>query len=261
MKIFLSWSGDRSRCIAETLRTWLPDVISFFEPWISSEDIEKGARWIQDIGCQLEDTDIGIVCLTPENIEALWILFESGALAKALDRACVCTYLYGLRPGDLKGPLVQFMATQANKADTFRLLATLNEGLAEKKRSDTQLKRLFDRWWPGLEKELTSIPSTHDVHQGPRTDRELLEELLDITRQQIKGPVFPAPFRVKTMIPFDHLFIGKDVYEFAERVQLVDNPDDPNAVQWAHKLPVTRSASSLEGLWCSRWYEEGFEGR
>ena len=44
MKLFISWSGTRSRALGNALRSWLPKVIpdlSFFH----SEDIPKGKNW------------------------------------------------------------------------------------------------------------------------------------------------------------------------------------------------------------------------
>ncbi|MBE0393338.1 hypothetical protein BJQ96_03202 [Flavobacterium sp. PL0002] len=36
MKIFLSWSGNKSKLIAESLKDWLEQVIQSTEPWIST---------------------------------------------------------------------------------------------------------------------------------------------------------------------------------------------------------------------------------
>ena len=44
MKVFLCWSGTRSKGIANALHEWLPRVIQALDPWISV-DIDKGARW------------------------------------------------------------------------------------------------------------------------------------------------------------------------------------------------------------------------
>ena len=39
MKIFISWSGEQSREMAEALRDWIPDVLPEAEPWMSVADI------------------------------------------------------------------------------------------------------------------------------------------------------------------------------------------------------------------------------
>jgi hypothetical protein len=187
MKVFISWSGDRSRRIASLLKTWLNDTIQQLEPWISSEDISKGARWSDDLMKELEATNVGILCLTPDNLLAPWILFESGALAKTIDKSRVCTYLYGLKPSDIEGPLVQFQATIANKNDTLALLHSLNNLLPDnEKRTNEQINRSFDRWWPDLKKAFNDIPTNESNNEQVRTDRDLLEEIVDIIRFQAK---------------------------------------------------------------------------
>ena len=108
MKVFISWSGETSKAVAETLHDWIPNVIQAVKPWISSENIDKGARWSADMAKQLGETRVGVICLTPDNLEEPWILFEAGALSKTLEQTYVCPYLFGVKPSNLKGPLFNF---------------------------------------------------------------------------------------------------------------------------------------------------------
>ena len=61
MKVFISWSGDISHKVAMVLYGWLPDVIQSIDPYVSSEDIHKGTRWIMDISTELEKSAFGIL--------------------------------------------------------------------------------------------------------------------------------------------------------------------------------------------------------
>src|SRR5690349_13640049 len=115
MKVFISWSGARSRAVAELLNDWLKCVLQALRPWLSTQDIDRGALWFTEIHGQLNDTSIGIVCLTQENKNRPWILFESGALAKGLSTSRVCTLLIDLEPSDLDDPLAQFNHTFPRK--------------------------------------------------------------------------------------------------------------------------------------------------
>ncbi len=126
MEVFISWSGTRSHAIARALHGWLPQVINALRPWLSSTDIDKGARWSQDISARLNNAKAGIICLTPNNLSSPWILFEAGALSKSIDASYVCTFLVELEPAAVAQPLAQFQATRAEKDDVLRLLKTLN---------------------------------------------------------------------------------------------------------------------------------------
>src|SRR5437867_7923672 len=57
MKVFICWSGERSKAVAEALASWLRQVVHGIEPWLSTR-IPKGARWELEIGAQLEDTSV-----------------------------------------------------------------------------------------------------------------------------------------------------------------------------------------------------------
>ena len=53
MKVFISWSGTRSKLIATALRKWLPYIMQSVEPWMSDTDINAGARWSREIEKEL----------------------------------------------------------------------------------------------------------------------------------------------------------------------------------------------------------------
>jgi hypothetical protein len=128
MRIFISWSREPSRTVAEALRDWLPDVIQTLDPWMSSMDIPAGARWNTEIAEALAPTKIGILCVTQENQQEPWVLFEAGALAKTVKDALVCPYLIQMHAADLKeGPLTQFQVKLADRKGTFELLSTINQ--------------------------------------------------------------------------------------------------------------------------------------
>lgn len=185
MKVFISWSGDLSRKLAEVFRSWIPAVLQTVRPYFTPDDVEKGARWGQEISKELEASSVGIFCLTSENLEAPWIMFEAGALAKQLDKSRVCPILFGrVENTDLKGPLVQFQAATFSKLEIKKLLATINSQSAEGKLEATTLDKVFEMWWPQLDKEIARVLEEHKAPTANtiRTDRELLEEILELSR-------------------------------------------------------------------------------
>src|ERR1041384_999278 len=101
MRVFLSWSGPRSKYVASALRNWLPRVIQAVEPWMSDHDIASGSRWSDEIDVILEECKVGIICLTPENQNNAWLMFESGAVSKTLSDTFVIPFLYGLTPREI----------------------------------------------------------------------------------------------------------------------------------------------------------------
>ena len=171
MKVFISWSGARSKEAARALHGWLPIVINAVQPWMSAEDIEAGARWGAYVADELSQTKFGIICVTPENQQAPWILFEAGALAKTLDKTYVCPYLIGLTSAQMEpGPLTQFQAKQADQQQTWELLRTINRALLEGSIPEDRLRRIFDKWWPELAWIFHKLTFSHFLAWGPLLD-------------------------------------------------------------------------------------------
>jgi len=158
MKVFLSWSGERSKKIATELREWIPKVLHNVETWTSKDDIDPGDRWSEKLAEELNDTSFGIICLTPENCSAPWLIFEAGALSKSLESARVVPYLFEIKPPELSGPLAQFQAAFADKEGTEKLIRELNEKLDEKQRlTEKDLDEAFNIWWPNFDKKMLQV--------------------------------------------------------------------------------------------------------
>ena len=161
---------------------------------MSEHDIPKGKRWLSHMNDQLAEVGTGIICLTPDSLNAPWVLFEAGALAKSLTESFVCPYLFKLTPTTVEWPLAQFQLTEANKDDTRKLLSTINDALEDNKLTAGDLDESFEKWWPDLEHDLKGIKPK--VSESPkRTDRELLEETLGVVRQLARA--IPTPGRTE----------------------------------------------------------------
>lgn len=184
MKVFISWSGDRSKKIAELLHDWLKCVIQATKPWISSKDIDRGSLWLLELTDQLKETSIGIICLTQENKNKPWILFEAGALAKGLTINRVCTLLIDLKPEDIENPLTQFNHTLPDKTGMLSLIKTINSTLKDQSLDERILEEVFDTYWikfeKGLQRVIQETPLREDIE--PRSEENILLEVLRTTR-------------------------------------------------------------------------------
>lgn len=184
MKVFISWSGARSKATAELLSDWLKCVIQAIRPWISTRDIDRGALWFSEISDQLKDTTVGIVCLTHENKNRPWILFESGALAKGLSSNRVCTLLVDLKPADLEDPLAQFNHTLPDKDGLWSLVRTLNSCLGTSGLDERILEQVFATYWEQFDSKFKQVLKQFPPSEKPepRSEKNLLAEILDNTR-------------------------------------------------------------------------------
>lgn len=186
LELFISWSGDKSKKIAEAIREWIPCVVQAVKPYYTPEDIDKGQRWGIEISKKLETSKLGIIILTPSNLNAPWLMFEAGALSKSFDSASVCPLLFGVSPAEVKGPLVQFQCSIFNESEMLKLLRSINNKLESDKLEEKTLNTTFELFWPKLERQIFEIISSSDSTestQANRSDRDILEEVLRLTRK------------------------------------------------------------------------------
>ena len=185
MKVFLSWSGSRSKEVANFLSEWLCCVIQATRPWVSTRDLDRGSLWFGEISDQLKDTSVGIVCLTNENKSRPWILFEAGALAKGLSTSRVCTFLIDLEPKDIEDPLAQFNHTMPQRESVLGLVRTLNSTLGIGALDLRILEQVFDTYWPQFEQKFKHIVASTEAGLAPskaRPKEDVLGEILENTR-------------------------------------------------------------------------------
>lgn len=209
--VFISWSGEISEKLASCITEWLPSVLQTTKPYFSPNDIEKGTKWNSEVSKKLEETKIGLICLTRNNIEAPWIIFEAGALSKSIKKSRVIPILFDIEHSDVKGPLAQFQAAKFEKNEIKKIIKTINESNPEFSLETKILESVFEKWWPELESNINKILSKNKSTNGVvlRKDRELIEEILEIVRANhydYKNEIDPILIR-----PVDDLELAESI--------------------------------------------------
>ena len=219
MKVFISWSGTRSEYIANELRAWLPNLLQAIQPFVSTRDIMKGDRGLNVIAKELEQTNIGLICLTPENLKSEWILFEAGALSKS-SASYVCTFLYDVLSTNVRAPLGEFQYTKNEREDIKQLCATINELLPlDRRLDDRRFESAFSTWYPQLEEKLKSVPKAK--HDETPVDARTPEDKLDEVLRAIRN----LPGQTRPLMP--------DIYADIELFPPTGHkPDVPGFVKW-----------------------------
>ena len=183
MKVFISWSGDQSKAIAGALKKWLPYVFQSLNSnvWMSEQDIYAGTKWGGELGKALNECKLGIICLTPESLKSRWLAFEAGALSTAISDSRVIPYRFQVKETDVSPPLSQFQSVSADEEGTFKLVQSINDALGMPLSDDESTRLVFQTWWPKLKGSLDEAQCVVPIRN--RSDRDLLEEILDLARQ------------------------------------------------------------------------------
>jgi hypothetical protein len=184
--IFLAWSGQSSKLVAQALHNWLPKVIQSAKPWMSEEGIRAGSVWHSKLLEVLRDIKIGVLCVTPGNLNAPWLYFEGGMIAKTIaGTEFVCPYLLGVSSTDVpSGPLSPFQSCIADENGTLKLVKDINKAL-NSPTDEGNLEETFKLFWNKLQAQLGEAKDTTDFKsQAPkRTAEEMSEEILAAVRE------------------------------------------------------------------------------
>lgn len=184
-KIFISWSGNLAKLIAEYLHN---DLFKYanLKPWISSHDITSGNSWFTETTQALNSADYGVVCLTPGTSKKPWINFEIGWLYGKLSNCKIITF-----EEEISNPLACLQRKNGLKKETW--FSLLREMIPSDSRSDeeiwdrvnlkfSELERLFNlitespyKYHCDLDQQFSSI---HDVIDSLKKNRSAQDNFL-----------------------------------------------------------------------------------
>lgn len=257
MKIFVSWSGDLSRKIAEILKKWIPCIIQSVEVFFSPEDIEKGDNWDRTVSTQLSECKYGIICLTSENTNAPWVNFEAGAIAKTLDSK-VAALMIDIKPSDIRGPLSRYQATKFEKDDVYQLICSINKTL-EMPLDDNILKNAFEAMWTAMETEINNITNQFAQRNNKQKkgissdqpDNAPIEEILQLLRKQ--NSVLSSP---ENLLPIEYMeHIQNRIFERRREIYVEDDMLGEEVVEYFRMMisriqmcPLSMRRDLLEAL-------------
>ena len=85
-----------------------------------------------------------------------------------------------MRKADLAFPLAQFQAVEADREGLFELVSAVNRALGDQQLAASLLVNIFSGLWSNFEAVLRALPPAQpSVSRTHRSDRELLEDVLD----------------------------------------------------------------------------------
>ncbi|MFC1805790.1 TIR domain-containing protein [Planctomycetota bacterium] len=235
MQVFISWSGELSRKLGEAFRDWLPLVQQNINPYFSPVDVKTGAFWRTQVVTNLRASQFGILCLTPDNLAAPWLLFEAGAIAGHLEEPHVCPICFGFEPRVLQSPLADLQAIPFEKEKMAKLVGDINELDEETRLTREQVRRAFDKWWEELKTKIEAVHVEHGEMEAPPepTMEQKVDEILERARLQARVSSAPPLHLSEFVTASGRLRAIEDAFQLELSRAQPDHPIDPHMVRLA----------------------------
>lgn len=166
VNIFLSWSEEAGRQIAEALREMLPVILPGSNPFISTTDIETGSQWRESLDKKLRETSYGMFILTPENTTKIseWMAYEAGAITTKDKEIHACTLLFEVQPTSMPKYLLDFQFSSFKEAEWKKLLRQIFDELqhdttevSTKNHKSDSFETMFRWFWNDFDDKVKSI--------------------------------------------------------------------------------------------------------
>lgn len=185
LSVFLSWSGPISQTVAETMYNWLPQILPFIKPWISSQNIFGGKQWTPQLEDVLKTCDASIFCFTSENTKSEWLHFEAGNLKLRADQPLLLPYLFHVSEQKLSPVFSDFQARSATEEGTLALLRDIThhavtKGLISPMTIELRHEHylpLANKWQVIIDKHGMPIETTFQLSAGLGLDfQQIIDE-------------------------------------------------------------------------------------
>lgn len=171
--VFLSWSGNKSKDMAQIFSYYLPYILQGRTCFFSPDEIPKGVGWYQYIGEALKNAECGIVFLTRDNISNPWILFEGGGL---FSKGRVNVLLCDMGKEDANNHIwANINLTSVDEAEVYKMIQSLYAS-TRLEFSEDVLKANFNRYWPTMKEAFDKVLMPHSklVKESSNIPKELV---------------------------------------------------------------------------------------
>lgn len=208
IKIFLSWSGDKSKKLANVFKTYVADILPKVDFYFSPDDLKGGEKWRQSIEEGLNNNTYGIIFLTPSNLTSKWIYFEAGAISKSTKQAKILPFLYKIDINELGQPFSDYQCKSFSADSILTTILEINDCQSEVYQLPSEtIKRNFNRLSNEIETETKNINTINEVMENSEPqieDASLLDsedklnEILQIMREQSSKTDIKKNTEIKT---------------------------------------------------------------
>ena len=190
--VFFSWSGERSKKVAEAFQDIFKEVFDpVIECFLSTRDIAPGARSIQILFDKLEKCNYGICFIDSENVTAPWIQFEAGALSKMVENSKVMILLLDNNTECLQGtPLFAFQHKLFNREHIQSIFEEIIKLFDQESSKESFLKRFEKSWGSFSERSnkiLANVQNEIDIQNTNKDELNTIKKMLIDVQNLLKN--------------------------------------------------------------------------
>lgn len=186
--VFLSWSGDQSRKVAEAFSDLFKAVFApTIKSFMSSKDIAAGDRSIRTLFTMLEKCNYGVCFINSENARAPWIQFEAGALSKIIDDSKVMVLILDESSiSSLYGtPLSEFQHKLFNKEDIKSIFEEIIKNFGFNDDKESFMQRFNGSWDEFYDKSRAVLDEKKGKKEDVRDEQYTEKEALDTIKKML----------------------------------------------------------------------------